>query len=127
MTRRRRRTSRISQRREEALWGVIGILPSLVLLIFFVFIPAFYSIYISLLDWDMINPVRTFVGLDNYRDVITSERFWMAFRNTASYVLLSLPFRVVVALFLAWLITFKNRGRDFFRAVYFLPTITSTL
>ena len=117
----------INPHNEEAWWGLLAIFPSLILLIAFVFVPAFYAIYISLLDWDMINPVRTFVGLGNYRDVVTSERFWLAFRNTTSYVVLAVPLRVTVSLFLAWLMTSKYRGRDFFRAIYFLPTITSTV
>lgn len=115
------------QQHEEGVWGILFILPSLVLLLSFVFLPAFYAIYISLLDWDMISPSPTYVGLQNYREVVSSARFWRALGNTTSYVAGAVPLGVVVPLLLAWLMTGKRKGRDTFRAIYFLPTITSAV
>jgi len=117
--------ARAGQRHEQTLWGILCLLPSAILLVAFTFLPAVYAIYISLLDWDMISPVNTFVGLTNYQAVMSSARFWRAFGNTGYYVIGAVPLGKIVPLVLAWLLSAPRRGRDIYRAMYFLPTITS--
>ncbi len=103
------------------------ILPHLLFFIAFLGWPFFYGIYISLFSFDYLNPAyRPFVGLENYQNLFNSssiqfEDFWNAMKNTALFVLWSVPPLVAVALLLAVLLNGKYKGRNFFRGVYFAP------
>lgn len=103
------------------------ILPHLIFFIGFLAYPFFYGIYISLFDFDFLRPeYRPFVGLRNYLNLVDSSsiqfaEFWRAMRNTALFVLWSVPPLVVVALVLAVLLNGKYRGRNLFRGIYFAP------
>jgi len=103
------------------------ILPHLIFFIGFLGWPFFYGIYISLFNFDFLNPAyRPFVGLENYLNLFNSTSiqyadFWRSIRNTAFFVLWSVPPLVIVALLLAVLLNGKYRGRNFFRGIYFAP------
>jgi multiple sugar transport system permease protein len=103
------------------------ILPHLLFFAAFLGWPFFYGIYISLFDFDFLSPdYRPFVGLDNYTALfdpssLPFEDFWNALRNTATFVLYSVPPLVIVGLLLAVLLNGKFRGRNVFRAIYFAP------
>lgn len=102
--------------------------PFLALFLTFVIAPAFYGIYISLHDWDFTLPGRPFVGLQNYKDLfdmqsVTAQPFWNGMKNTGIFVLLSVPFLVVLPLALAVLLNREFPGRTFFRATFFAPYV----
>jgi multiple sugar transport system permease protein len=102
--------------------------PYLVLFTVFVLIPIGYGFWISLHQWDINVLAKPFVGLDNYRelfdpDSVAGPRFWTAMRATGIFTALSLPFLLVVPLFVALLMNGKFRGRNLYRAVYFAPYV----
>lgn len=110
------------------LWTpYLFILPHLIFFTAFLGWPFFYGVYISLFNFDFLRPeFRPFVGLSNYRQLFDPQSFqfadfWRAMRNTALFVLYSVPPLVIVALLLAVMLNGKYRGRNFFRAVYFAP------
>jgi len=67
----------------------------------------------------------SFVGLENYRELLHSDLFWQVFGNTFYYVVLYVPASIAISLGLALLIEKRVRGVTFFRTVYFLPVVTS--
>lgn len=102
--------------------------PYLVLFLAFVLIPIGYGFWVSLHSWDINLPAKPFVGLDNYQELFDPEsidgpRFWTAMRATGIFTFLSLPFLLVVPLFVAMLMNGRFRGRNLYRAVYFAPYV----
>ncbi|MFD1829270.1 carbohydrate ABC transporter permease [Streptomyces desertarenae] len=102
--------------------------PYLALFATFVLAPIGYSLWISLHEWDINVPARPFVGLGNYRELfdtasVDGPRFWAAMRATGVFTALSLPFLLVVPLFVALLMNGRFRGRNLYRAVYFAPYV----
>ncbi len=100
------------------------------LLIFGVFVlaPAVYGLWISLHNWDFFLPDRPFVGLGNYAELfdpgsLVATQFWESMRATGLFVLLSVPFLVVLPLALALLLNRSFPGRTAFRAVFFAPYV----
>jgi multiple sugar transport system permease protein len=85
--------------------------------------PAFYAAYISLFDTNLIGRWN-FVGLGNYRDLLHDQDFLQALRNTAVYVLGTVPTGMAIALGVAWLLNQKVRALAWFRTAYFLPYVT---
>lgn len=102
--------------------------PFLILFVIFVLVPAFLGVWISLHDWDFLLPNKPFLGVQNYLDLADSsspqfQQFWNSMKNTLIFVVISVPFLVVLPLLLAILLNRKFPGRTFFRAVFFAPFV----
>lgn len=67
----------------------------------------------------------SFTGLDNFVRLAEDRDFWLAFRNTALYVVVVVPLLVVLPLLLAVLVERKLPGIGFFRAVFYSPVVAS--
>ncbi|MFI1732603.1 carbohydrate ABC transporter permease [Streptomyces acidicola] len=103
----------------------------------FMVLPILMALWVSLLHWDgQSNPFSTdaqFVGLDNYRDLLTQDGldrtlFATSLRNNAYYVLLTVPLQTGLALTLALIVNQKLlRGRGALRTAFFFPSVTSSI
>ena len=99
---------------------------------FFLFFAAF-SLYPRLdTAWVSLHDVRlstydqqTWIGLDNYSDLLTNEFFWNALRNTFTIGVISTVPQLCMALGLAHLLNYRLRGRTFFRVAMLMPYATS--
>lgn len=98
--------------------------------VFHIITPQSYGIYISLHDWNYLTePV--FVGLENYQrllwmpESIEFQEFWNAFGNTLFFVVLTVPLLIVIPLMLALGVNVDVRGRNWFRSIFFIPTMFS--
>jgi multiple sugar transport system permease protein len=118
-TPRRFRSAKASERRAAFLF----ISPWLVGFVIFTLYPVIYTAYLSLTDYDVIND-PTFVGLDNYREMLEDEKVRLALRNTAVFTLMAVPLQAVVSLALALLLMQAGRSTGFFRTAFFLPKMT---
>jgi multiple sugar transport system permease protein len=80
------------------------VLPAILVILIFQFLPGFAAVYMSLFRWDIVQ--GAFRGLDNY---------------------LTVPVEIVLSLVLAYLLFQKMRGRGIYRTLYYLPYITSVI
>lgn len=104
--------------------GYLFVSPAVILIVVFSYLAMFFSLYISFHSWDIITDTRRFVALDNYKQALSDPVVATSFRNTALYVVTTVPSIVVGALILAVLGNQIRRGRAIFRTIYFIPTIT---
>lgn len=100
--------------------------PLFALLLAFVVLPAVLAIGLSLYEWNLLSGEREFVGLVNWRRVLSSGELRNGLVNTVVYVLLVVPSSMVAGLLAALAIHGATRGGTLWRAVYFLP-VASTL
>nr|WP_322620739.1 sugar ABC transporter permease [Streptomyces acidicola] len=124
-------------RRGEGAWGWLFVSPMVIILGLFMVLPILMALWVSLLHWDgQSNPFSTdaqFVGLDNYRDLLTQDGldrtlFATSLRNNAYYVLLTVPLQTGLALTLALIVNQKLlRGRGALRTAFFFPSVTSSI
>jgi ABC-type sugar transport system permease subunit len=114
-------------RRGDLFWIYLFIIPGMVLTALFVFYPMGASWYFSLTQWTGFSDAKSFVGLDNYRELLTDGMFWGSFGRSMIFVLIGVPLRVVLALILAIVLNNVIRGRlsTFFRTVFFLPVMAA--
>ncbi len=84
--------------------------------------PLVSTVVYSLCDYSVLMPA-SFVGLSNYRDLVTDELFWRALSNTLFFAAFSIPLGLLVSLSLAILLNFNVRGRGVFRTIFFLPSL----
>lgn len=98
--------------------------PSLLALLAFSIGPMVGTVWVSLQDWNLIRDAH-FIGLDNYRELWGDDAFHRALKNTMYYLVGYLPLVLVGGLGLALLVNSKLKGVAIFRAMYFLPVVTS--
>lgn len=108
---------------------IIFLLPSLIFLIVFLYIPFFNNIKNSL--FDMTTPVLLdgqtwkFIGLDNYKRMLTDPDLRIAIWNSLKMMVLTIIFQVGIAFVLAVLVSNVKKMQQFFRTVYFFPVVIS--
>lgn len=122
---RQAKTYHSRQRIRELSLGYAMLAPALVLLVAFELFPVLYGVFISACDWRL--QCTRVIGLDNYIRALTSPNTWHSLLVTATYSLLSVPLQLGFGLWIAYLLYQKVRGQSFFRVVFFLPYITSTV
>jgi raffinose/stachyose/melibiose transport system permease protein len=101
------------------------LLPSAIVYGLFVFFPLLQAFYYGLYDWNGLGPLDDYVGLQNYRDVLSDEIFRNALKHNIVILVLSLLIQLPLALGLALVVGRKMPGRAFFRTVFFLPYVLS--
>lgn len=111
--------------------GWLFILPGLAALTLFVFIPAGYVVFLSLLRWNLIDVHAQFVGLGNYVHLFASQSFQQALSNTLILGVGQIVILLPLGLFLALLLDMGLRGTRIYRTVmfgpYVLPLVASGL
>jgi multiple sugar transport system permease protein len=117
-------TPTLWRRLERHRVGYAFILPVLILFVLFRIWPAINGFLLSFQDYRL-SGETTYLGLQHYRDLLSDKLFWGALKVTATYAVISVPLTTVVALGLALLINRAIRGISLYRAIYFLPYVTS--
>lgn len=108
------------------LWCCGFLSLTLVFYILFQGWPIINSIYYSFLNWSGMTTEKSFVGLDNYKELFHDDLYWNAFFNSFKFSLLNVPLTLILSLFLANILNnTKLKGRTAYRAVFFLPVVTT--
>ncbi len=107
------------------LWFWLFVGPFLVGLAVFVVVPIGWSIYLSLFDARNTVTPTTFVGLGNYRDMLTDHAFLSSLGTFVLFAVFIVPVTFACSLGLALLVHRVRLARGFFRSVFFLPTACS--
>lgn len=103
--------------------GYTFVLPTLIAVTLFTVYPVFEALRISFFKHN--GMTGWWVGLDNYKFVLTDAHFWIAVKNTIYMGVLSLVLGLPISLIVASLINNCSVGRNFFKSVYFIPNVTS--
>jgi multiple sugar transport system permease protein len=116
-----------SNRGREAIEAYILILPTIIGLIVFTASPVLASLYYSFTRWNLLSTPK-WQAFDNYIELITEDPlFWITIKNTAYYVVGTVPTGTVLALGLAIALNQKIRLVAVFRTIYFLPVVSSVV
>lgn len=111
---------------KEKVNNLILLSPWLIIFTVFWLYPVIYAGYLSFSDYETLTSKTKFVGLANYFRIVNDPVFWIALKNTAFFTFVSVPITTILALFLANLLNKKNiKFQNFFRSVYFIPSVTS--
>ncbi|MEV4803950.1 sugar ABC transporter permease [Nonomuraea sp. NPDC049421] len=107
--------------------GLAWILPALVLVAVFVYLPLVQNLQFSTLKWDIYSGEQEYVGLANYTKLVEDPVFWSSLGNNALYAVVSIAFQVFGALLLAAVIESvrSRRWQRALRAIYFIPSAIS--
>jgi multiple sugar transport system permease protein len=105
------------------LTGYIFITPWLLGFLAFTLIPIVSSLYLSFTRYDMMSS-PLWIGLGNFSKILLNDsKFWQSMKITFSYVLISVPLRLIVALFLAILFAQKRMMVGLYRTLFYIPSL----
>jgi multiple sugar transport system permease protein len=100
--------------------------PGLLFLFFMSVYPTFYSLYVSLLRWNLSDPSRIrFGGIHNYRLLLSDPTFWNALAVTFTFVVVAVGVELVLGLGIALLFFKRFPGDRFLRAMLILPMVVA--
>lgn len=117
--RRRRGLSKL----EQGYMGFILILPWLIGFCIFKLYPFVSSLIYSFTDYDLFKGVQNVVGFQNYIDAFTKPKNVKALQVTFTYAFMTVPLKLIFALFIAYILNFKIKGVGLFRTAYYVPSI----
>lgn len=114
-------------RAERQEWLLFALLvgPNLALFAIFTYWPLLYNGYLSFVRWDMLAPIKIWVGLDNYTTLFTTPSFGKMLLNTAIFTLGSVAAICLLGLAMALLLNLPLRGRNAVRSIVFSPVMLS--
>ncbi len=101
------------------------IAPAFILYAGFVLAPIASSVWFSLTSWDGVNPVMPFIGLANFREILSSQRFGHALGNTLMIALSLTIGWNGLALVLALIVDNLGESKNIFRTIFYLPVLLS--
>lgn len=123
----RRRQRKAKWSTTEDLAGYFFMMPAILVIGTFVIQPIVWAIFLSLQRVQLLGGIDyKFVGFRNFARLFEDERVWIALSNTAQYVVIVVPTQTVLALALAVTLNSGIRGQNWWRILYFLPTVTSS-
>jgi ABC-type sugar transport system permease subunit len=111
-------------RHREAVIGVVSVLPAVLLVGLLMWYPLATALYHSFTEWNGI--VTTWVGTQNYQELFGSGDIWEYLRTNLVF-LLSIPLILVITVAVSVLLYEGTPGAQFFRSVFYLPTILSAV
>ena len=114
-------------KRRENLAGYAFISPALITFIILIAFPFFFSIFLSLTEWNFLSGIENikFVGLKNFLKLASDKRFLFGVSNTFIYAITIVPTSVILALVLAYLLNDKVHGKTSLRLCFFIPYISN--
>jgi raffinose/stachyose/melibiose transport system permease protein len=117
--------TRSARRFQTNLTIILFLAPAFTLFLVFLVYPIIRSIYFSMFDWNGLGPAVNFVGLDNFKRILSDQIFRKAVLHGLLIVALSLTIQLPLSLGLAIMVGRDLPGRAFFRTILFLPYVLS--
>lgn len=114
-------------RTHEKMYTYSLVVPALLIYGIFFVVPAINGIYYSLTDWNVSKTTINFIGLKNFETIFLDSELRKAITNTFTYAIVVVVFKNLFGLLLALAVNVKMVFRNYFRSVFFLPCILSTI
>lgn len=107
--------------------GYIFMAPTIIILGVFMLLPILIAFVLAFHKIQLLGEFSySFRGLKNFIRMTNDERVWIALKNTAEYVAIVVPSQTIIALILALILNTKIKGKNWFRIIFFMPTVTSS-
>lgn len=116
-----------NKKTKETLNGYIFMTPTIIILGVFLLLPILFAIVLAFYKVQPLGEVNyNFRGWKNFIRMTGDERVLIALKNTAEYVAIVVPCQTILALSLALILNTRLKGKNWFRVLFFLPTVTSS-
>lgn len=106
-----------------SLTGYLFVLPAVLVFIAYVAYPLLHTVILSSYTWSPVNPIRSFVGAENFARLLADPNFLIAARNNIYFIILSLAIQLPIALLLAIGLNSSLRHHHLLRTIFFAPFV----
>ena len=113
----------MTSRQKRKLTEFLFLLPTLIAFLMVIIIPFIFGIYYSFTDWQGTGAVTQLVGFENYKGIFQEPGFLHSFLVTLLFTVLNIVTVNVVAFAISLLVTSEIRGRNIYRAGFFVPNL----
>jgi multiple sugar transport system permease protein len=108
-----------------AIYGIAFVSLPLAYFIAVMIIPMIQAFIFSFQKYNILSPIKPFVGLQNYQYILGNELFWTALGNAFKFTIFRVPLVMILGLFTAMMFQLINKGKNFLRVLMLLPFMTS--
>lgn len=116
-----KKRSLLNIKRRESTMDFLFALPALLLLAIFTYYPLVNSVFISFTDWNMVKPIKKFIGFTNYEKLLVDPEFYHVLKVTFLYTIVEVSLELVLGLGLALLFNVTTRAFGVMRSILFMP------
>ncbi len=109
--------------RKRTITAYMFMTPAFAFLFVFLLIPLAIAFYLSFTDYELLTPPQ-FIGLKNFSDLFKDALFWRGLKNSFLYLTVT-PMLIILSIVLAIVVNRPLKGVNFFRALYYIPAVTS--
>ncbi|MGL4336210.1 MAG: carbohydrate ABC transporter permease [Turicibacter sp.] len=105
----------------------VFLFPLILVLIVFQIYPIILNVIYSLLDWNGITTTAYFVGLDNYKEILTDSFFWNAIKNSLKFAIVATFLQVTISFCIAYFVEFGGfKNKKLLNIIFILPIVATT-
>ncbi|NLW14822.1 MAG: sugar ABC transporter permease [Erysipelothrix sp.] len=116
----------MDRKKQQKRFVFASLAPAVILMLVFMVYPTFNIFLMSMFKWGGLSPKKTFIGLDNFKMLISDKFFIQSFQNTILLIVVVTIFTFFFAIFFAnLLVREKVKGANVFRVVFYVPNILS--
>ena len=113
---------------KDTLENYAFVLPAAAVFTIFYIVPFLWIFQLAMFDWDGILPTKIFIGLENFREILTLDKsWWQAMWNAGYITLIALTFQNILAFLLAWACDRQIRMKSWYQVIFFIPPILSEI
>ena len=109
----------------EWFWAWFLIAPTIIGLIVLNIIPIFQTLYLSFFKSGDFGRGNIFIGLNNYKQMLTDVQVWYALGNTLKYTIIVVPLTIIFSMIVAVLLNSNLKGKSLYRTIYFIPMMAA--
>lgn len=118
--------SSLSYKKQKIIISILFLMVPVVLLTVFTYLPAISMAGYSFTDWDGISKVKNFVGLKNYQTILSDPKYFEPLFVSIYYLIASFV-QIALGVGVAYLVSFGCKGANFFKSVYFFPSLINSV
>jgi len=112
---------------QDGLWGGLAVLPVLFLYLLIAVVPILFAFYVSFHDVPATKPAYEFIGLQNYSEVLSTDRFWAALWRGVVFMIGSTVIQTTVGIWMALIVNNISRGERALSTLIFTAYLTPTV
>ena len=122
-------TSLLARKREREVRKVsaVFLVPALLIIAVFIIYPIVDSFRTSLFDWNGITAGKKFIAMNNWKELISDDTFWKAFRNNIIVMVLSIVIQMPIGMAIATFLDRVGKKGTIFKVLWFLPMLMSSV
>jgi len=102
------------------------VLPGLIYYLVLLLYPLAQGIVLSLYSWPTLS-TKVFSGFSNYKEVLTTPLFWKSLKNSLIFMASTTVLQVTIGYIIGYMVYLQFRGHRFFKTVFFMPNVLTTV